>query len=96
MNVFSPCVTYNKVNTYDWFKENLTSIDDIEDYDQTNKQKAMQTVLEYESLLKGIIYQDTTTPSYESQISELGETPLAHQDIKLDQAQFESLTKQFV
>ncbi|REI11737.1 2-oxoacid:ferredoxin oxidoreductase subunit beta [Staphylococcus felis] len=96
VNVFSPCVTYNKVNTYDWFKENLTSIDDIEDYDQTNKQKAMQTVLEYESLLKGIIYQDTTTPSYESQISELGETPLAHQDIKLDQAQFESLTKQFV
>ena len=20
INVFSPCVTYNKVNTYDWFK----------------------------------------------------------------------------
>ena len=30
VNVFSPCVTYNKVNTYDWFKEHLTSIDDIE------------------------------------------------------------------
>ena len=27
--MFSPCVTYNKVNTYDWFKEHLTSIDDI-------------------------------------------------------------------
>src|SRR5699024_11222280 len=25
VNVFSPCVTYNKVNTYDWFKDNLTA-----------------------------------------------------------------------
>ena len=28
INVFSPCVTYNKVNTYDWFKENLTKLSD--------------------------------------------------------------------
>ncbi len=33
VNVFSPCVTYNKINTYDWFKEHLTSVDDIENYD---------------------------------------------------------------
>ena len=42
--MFSPCVTYNKVNTYDWFKEHLTSIDDIEGYDNTDKQLAMKTV----------------------------------------------------
>ena len=71
VNVFSPCVTYNKVNTYDWFKEHLTSIDDIEGYDNTDKQLAMKTVLDHDSLVKGIVYQDTTTPSYESQISEL-------------------------
>ncbi|MGT2397757.1 hypothetical protein ACVPOR_04635 [Staphylococcus aureus] len=22
-------MTYNKINTYDWFKEHLTSVDDI-------------------------------------------------------------------
>ncbi|GAA6825632.1 2-oxoacid:ferredoxin oxidoreductase subunit beta [Staphylococcus sp. 18_1_E_LY] len=96
VNVFSPCVTYNKVNTYDWFKENLTSIDDIEDYDVTDKQKAMQNVLAYESLLKGIVYQDTETPSYESQIAELDETPLAKKDIKIDENQFNELIGQFV
>ncbi len=26
INVFSPCVTFNKVNTYDWFKENITKL----------------------------------------------------------------------
>lgn len=96
VNVFSPCVTYNKVNTYDWFKENLTSIDDIEDYDVTDKQKAMQNVLAYESLLKGIVYQDTETPSYESQIVELDDTPLAKKDIKIDENQFNELIGQFV
>lgn len=96
VNVFSPCVTYNKINTYDWFKENLTAIDDIENYDVSNKQAALQTVIEHDSLVKGIVYQDTTTTSYESQIDGLAETPLAHQDLNLTEEQFESFTKQFI
>ncbi|GAB0336977.1 2-oxoacid:ferredoxin oxidoreductase subunit beta [Staphylococcus pseudintermedius] len=96
VNVFSPCVTYNKINTYDWFKENLTAIDDIENYDVSNKQAALQTVIEHDSLVKGIVYQDTTTPSYESQIDGLAETLLAHQDLNLTEEQFESFTKQFI
>lgn len=96
VNVFSPCVTYNKVNTYDWFKENLTSIEDIDDYDATDKQNAMRNILAYESLVKGIVYQDSETPSYESQIDELGETPLAKKDIQIDETQFNELIEQFV
>lgn len=96
VNVFSPCVTYNKVNTYDWFKENLTDIAEIEGYDFTDKMLATQKVLEYNSLVKGIVYQDTETPSYESQIEEMNGTPLAKQDIHIDEEQFEALTKQFV
>lgn len=96
VNVFSPCVTYNKVNTYDWFKENLTSIEDIEGFDVTDKSKATQKVLEYDSLIKGIVYQDTETPSYESQIEEMEDTPLAKRDIHIDETKFNELTKQFV
>lgn len=96
VNVFSPCVTYNKVNTYDWFKEHLTSIDDIEGYDITDKQLAMKTVLDHESLVKGIVYQDTTTPSYESQISELEHEALAKRDIHITEETFNDLTAQFL
>ncbi|MGO3049652.1 2-oxoacid ferredoxin oxidoreductase [Staphylococcus casei] len=96
VNVFSPCVTYNKVNTYDWFKENLTDIEEIEGYDMSSKSVATQKVLEYNSLIKGIVYQDTETPSYESQIEEMEGTPLAKKDIHIDEAQFNELTKQFV
>ncbi|MCG6209560.1 2-oxoacid:ferredoxin oxidoreductase subunit beta [Staphylococcus warneri] len=96
VNVFSPCVTYNKINTYDWFKENLINIDDIENYDPTNKQLAIQTVLEHESLVKGIVYQDTETPSYESQIEEMEGEALAKKDIHISEETFNDLTKQFV
>nr|MDK7245560.1 2-oxoacid:ferredoxin oxidoreductase subunit beta [Staphylococcus lugdunensis] len=95
-NVFSPCVTYNKVNTYDWFKEHLTNIEDITDYDTSDKQLAMKTVIEHESLVKGIVYQDTSTPSYESQIVELEDTPLAKRDLQLPEEVFNTLTEQFV
>ena len=96
VNVFSPCVTYNKVNTYDWFKEHLTSLEDIEGYDTSDKQLAMKTVLDHESLVKGIVYQDTETPSYESQIEELNESALSKRDIHITEEDFNNLTAQFV
>src|SRR5690606_39012044 len=43
INVFSPCVTYNKINTYDWFKENLVKLSDIEGYDPSDRTMAMNT-----------------------------------------------------
>ncbi|MGX0847108.1 2-oxoacid:ferredoxin oxidoreductase subunit beta [Staphylococcus auricularis] len=96
VNVFSPCVTYNKINTYDWFKENLTSMEDIESYDLSDKKAAMKAILEYDSLIKGIVYQDTTTPSYESQVDQLDETPLAKKELELSEQTFNDLTAQFV
>ena len=56
----------------------------------------MANVLKYDSLLKGIVYQDTETPSYESQIEQLDETPLAKKDIHIQEDQFNALTQQFV
>src|SRR5699024_7765952 len=96
VNAFSPCVTYNQVNSYNWIKENLISMVKLADFDTTDTKKATQQVLEYNSLLKGIVYQDTETPSYESQIEEIEGTALAKKDIHLDEQQFKDLTKQFV
>lgn len=95
VNVFSPCVTYNKINTYDWFKENLTKLADIEDYDPSNKNQATQTVMDKESMITGIIYQDKETPSYEQQLEQLDETPLVKKSLKLEENQFEELVSQF-
>lgn len=66
INVFSPCVTYNKVNTYDWFKENLTKLSTVEGYDPSNRMMAMQTLMENNGLVTGLIYQNTKQPSTKS------------------------------
>lgn len=96
INVFSPCVTYNKVNTYEWFKENLTKLSDIEGYDSTNREMAMQTVMKNEGLVTGIIYHDQETTSYQDKIKGYSELPLTDIDIRLTEEQFAKFTKEFM
>src|SRR6478609_3034271 len=96
INVFSPCVTYNKVNTYDWFKENLTKLSDVEGYDPSNKEAAMQTLMEHKGLVTGLIYQNTAQPSYQELITSYSQTPLAKADLNMDEAYFDKLVSEFV
>ncbi len=96
INVFSPCVTYNKVNTYEWFKEHLTKLSDIEDYDSSDRELAMRTVMEKEGLVTGIIYQDTETTSYQEKLSGYAEEPLTTVDMTLSETDFNDLVKEFM
>ncbi|TDM04128.1 2-oxoacid:ferredoxin oxidoreductase subunit beta [Macrococcus carouselicus] len=94
INVFSPCVTYNKINTYDWFKENITKLADIEGYDNTSKEMALSTVMAHDGMVTGIVYQDTETPSYAEQINGFSRN-LTQADMKISQPDFEDLMLQF-
>jgi 2-oxoglutarate/2-oxoacid ferredoxin oxidoreductase subunit beta len=96
INVFSPCVTYNKVNTYEWFKENLTKLSDIEGYDPSNREMAMQTLMKHDGLVTGLIYQNTSQPSYQELVKGYAEEPLAKMDLQLDEKKFEELVAEFM
>ncbi|WP_050181377.1 2-oxoacid:ferredoxin oxidoreductase subunit beta [Domibacillus robiginosus] len=96
INVFSPCVTYNKVNTYDWFKENLTKLSTIEGYDPSDRQAAMNTLMQHNDLVTGIIYQDTERPSYQELVEGYAETPLADADLDLGEETFKQLVEEFM
>ena len=96
INVFSPCVTYNKVNTYDWFKEHLTHVNDIESFDYKDKSKAMNAIIEHDGLVKGLIYHNSEAKSYAEQIDGyLGES-LAKRDLQLESATFDDLMKEYI
>jgi 2-oxoglutarate ferredoxin oxidoreductase subunit beta len=96
INVFSPCVTYNKVNTYDWFKEHLVALDSIEGYDPQNRSLAMTTLMEHKGLVKGIIYQDKEKPSYQDLAHGYSKDALALQDLKLGEDTFKQLAAEFM
>ncbi|MDF0725107.1 2-oxoacid:ferredoxin oxidoreductase subunit beta [Cytobacillus sp. S13-E01] len=96
INVFSPCVTYNKVNTYDWFKENLTKLSDIEGYDPHNRNAAMQTLMEHKGLVTGLIYQNKDQKSYQELVHGYSESPLSQADLNLSEEKFSKLVSEFM
>jgi 2-oxoglutarate ferredoxin oxidoreductase subunit beta len=95
INVFSPCVTFNKVNTYDWFKENIVNLEETPDYDPTNRVMAMTKIMETGSMLTGLIYQNTTKTSYESHVYGFKEQGLANQNIQITEEEFNKLVAEF-
>lgn len=96
INVFSPCVTYNKVNTYDWFKENLTKLSNVEGYDPHNKEMAMQNLMKHKGLVTGLIYQNTEQKSYQDSINGYSETPLSQADLTIDEEEFNKMIAEFM
>ncbi|WP_139488898.1 2-oxoacid:ferredoxin oxidoreductase subunit beta [Brevibacillus dissolubilis] len=95
INVFSPCVTFNKVNTYDWFKEHIVSVDSIEGYDPHDRIKAMSYSMQNNGLLTGLIYQDTTRKSYEALVQGFKEEGLAKADLTISEEDFQKLVAEF-
>lgn len=96
INVYSPCVTYNKVNTYDWFRENLVNLDEDESYDPTNKAMAMQKLMEHDGQITGLIYQDKELQPYEDLVPGFSKEPLVDKDLKLPREKFEQLLTEFM
>lgn len=68
VDVFQPCVVYNKQNTYQWFKEKGYYVG--ESHDKTNKMKALELAFDLDRLALGIIYQREGKPTYETLIRE--------------------------
>jgi 2-oxoglutarate ferredoxin oxidoreductase subunit beta len=66
VDVFQPCVTYNKINTYRWFKENTYYLD--EDYDPSDRKAAFEKAIEKEKLPLGVLYMHKKT-SFEDSLS---------------------------
>ncbi|GFZ84320.1 2-oxoglutarate ferredoxin oxidoreductase subunit beta [Paenibacillus marchantiophytorum] len=95
INVFSPCVTFNKVNTYDWFKENIVDLDEIPDYDYTNRVMAMTKIMETNSMLTGIIYQNKDKKSYEDSIPTFAKEGLSKQNLQISEADFNKMLTEF-
>ena len=95
INVMSPCVTYNKVNTYAWFTEHLVSLAGIDGYDPTNKKLALSTLLDHDDLVTGLIYQDREKKSYQELLHGYSSTPLIEADLQLNRETFDILLAEF-
>jgi 2-oxoglutarate ferredoxin oxidoreductase subunit beta len=95
INVFSPCVTFNKVNTYDWFKENIVNLEQFPDYDPSNRIAAMTKIMETNGMVTGLIYQNKERKAYDELIVGFKPEGLAKQDLQLSREEFNKLLMEF-
>jgi 2-oxoglutarate/2-oxoacid ferredoxin oxidoreductase subunit beta len=57
VDILQPCVTFNHINTYGWYKERSYYLD--ESYDSSNKEEAYKKALEWgDKIPLGIIYKE--------------------------------------
>ncbi len=94
VNVFSPCVTYNKINTYQWFREKLVDLDKQDGYNTNDYQCAMNTLVETDCLCTGIIYEEKGA-SYIDLVQEKSALPLTKLDLRLTSQEFSRLFEDF-
>ncbi|MFA6188864.1 MAG: thiamine pyrophosphate-dependent enzyme [Sulfuricurvum sp.] len=73
VDIFQPCVTFNKTNTYQWFKENTYVLD--ASYDLTDIGAAMHKALETASMPLGVLYRNISS-TFEQRIRRGATEPL--------------------
>jgi 2-oxoglutarate/2-oxoacid ferredoxin oxidoreductase subunit beta len=95
VNVFSPCVTFNKVNTYEFYKANLDNVDEDPTYDPHNRLLALERVANAENVIVGLLYEDVNRRSFEEGIPSYPNTPLAHLSGALTDADYQDILREF-
>jgi 2-oxoglutarate ferredoxin oxidoreductase subunit beta len=67
VDIFQPCVSFNKVNTYQWFREHTYNLED--DYNPHDRVAAFQRAIESEKFPLGVFYLNPQKSSFEENVS---------------------------
>jgi 2-oxoglutarate ferredoxin oxidoreductase subunit beta len=84
LDVFSPCVTYNRDNTYQWFRPRVKKLEDDRTYDSMDWMAAMgKSLLWDEEIPIGKFFERTDLPALHEAEPVLKAAPLAHADAQI-------------
>jgi 2-oxoglutarate ferredoxin oxidoreductase subunit beta len=64
VNVYSPCVTFNDVDTYDYWRDSIVDLSET-DHDPTDYDQARERIMSGDREHIGVIYQDENSVPYE-------------------------------
>jgi 2-oxoglutarate/2-oxoacid ferredoxin oxidoreductase subunit beta len=91
VDIFQPCVSFNKINTYKWFKEHTYNLPD--DYNPADRAGAFAKAIEEDPFPLGILYRSDHRKTFEENLAvyQNGAVPLFER--QLDVKRFESLVR---
>jgi len=78
LDVFQPCVTFNKRNTHQWFQQKTVKLETMEGYSKEDLSIAWKMAQMSEQLPIGVLYEKPGIP-YHEHVPTLKNTPLFHQ-----------------
>jgi len=89
VDIFQQCVSFNKTNTFKWFKDHTYNLGP--DYDPTDRAAAFAKAIEEEPFPLGVIYRNGNRKSFEENLAvyRTDKTPLFRR--QLDRARLEAL-----
>jgi 2-oxoglutarate ferredoxin oxidoreductase subunit beta len=93
VNILQPCVTFNKLNTYSYYRDKTYLLDQT--YDKTNFDQALVTASEPTAIERfplGVIY-ESSRPTYTESLPQLVDGPLLYKKRFTD---YESIVKEYV
>jgi 2-oxoglutarate ferredoxin oxidoreductase subunit beta len=97
IDVFSPCVTFNKYNSYDWFRKRVYKLEDA-GHDPADFHGAMDKAFEWgEKIPIGLFYRNPNPPpSLDAQDPGLQSGVLVRQRLSVGQEQRRKLIEEFM
>lgn len=91
VDILQPCVTFNKINTYEWYRQRVYHIEP--EYNPQNRVEAFKKALEWGDRIPiGVIYKNNR-PIFEERIPVIKDTPLVKQSFDL--SRLETILKEF-
>lgn len=94
IEVLSPCVTHNKINTNQWFKKNIYMLDEESNYDPEDKNQAWENLIKEEKIPVGLIYVEER-PAFEDLVLPEKDNPLVFNDLRVDISRLENILEKF-
>ncbi|MCH7658705.1 MAG: 2-oxoacid ferredoxin oxidoreductase [Bacteroidetes bacterium] len=67
VDIFHPCVSFNKINNFKWFKNNTYYLN--ENYDNTDKMEALKKAFETDKFPLGVIYTNGKNKTFEENLT---------------------------
>ncbi len=91
LDILQPCVTYNHINTYQWFRQRVYPIEPS--YNPEDRQAAFSRSLEFSDKIPlGVIYRNMR-PAFTDRLPVLGKGPAI--DRTFDPSELAAITKEF-
>jgi len=94
IDVLQPCVSFNRKNTFQWYKERIYKLEEDSGYDPADRDRALLKALEWGSKIPlGVIYRQSHD-TYEQHLPAIRDIPLVKQ--KVGPATVGSLYREYV